>query len=503
MDLDPEGKRLPIKIDSASNGEYAPRPLRPLERAANLEAQRLVGEAARKCGLGRRAFLKTCAGSAATLLAFNAVHARAGVRGGWFDVPAEAAFDDALAQAALGGDEFIFDIQTHCVDPSGSWAKGKDGERWTRVLNQVFPQRHKCTDEGFGCYSAERLVKDVFLDSDTDAAVVSALWGARGSNPTPIEYAAEARAIIDRLGGRQRAMIHGGVLPNEPGALAFMEVQAREFGVNAWKTYPQWGPEGRGYFMDDPTYGIPMIEKARELGVKIVCAHRGIPLGDLEYRYSDPADIARVARRYPDVTFICYHSGWEPGVTEGPYDADRNQGVDRLIRAHQENGFRRNKGNLYAELGSVWRYHMSKPDEAAHLLGKLLRYFGAERICWGTDSLWYGSPQDQIQALRGFQISAEFQERYSYPTISYEARNSIFGLNAAAVYGLDVEGIRRQAHTDPIARIKQAYLTRPNPGFRTYGPKTRREFLRLAERGDGPAGLVGVRSPAGVLRAGQ
>ncbi|MFZ0470766.1 MAG: amidohydrolase family protein, partial [Thiogranum sp.] len=328
MDLDPEGKRLPIKIDSASNGEYAPRPLRPLERAANLEAQRLVGEAARKCGLGRRAFLKSCAGSAATLLAFNAVHARAGVRGGWFDIPTEAAFDDALAQAALGGDEFIFDIQTHCVDPSGSWAKGKDGERWTRVLNQVFPQRHKCTDEGFGCYSAERLVKDVFLDSDTDAAVVSALWGARGSNPTPIEYAAEARAIIDRLGGRQRAMIHGGVLPNEPGALAFMEVQAREFGVNAWKTYPQWGPEGRGYFMDDPTYGIPMIEKARELGVKVICAHRGIPLGDLEYRYSDPADIARVARRYPDVTFICYHSGWEPGVTEGPYDADRNQGVD-------------------------------------------------------------------------------------------------------------------------------------------------------------------------------
>ena len=103
MDLDPEGKRLPIKIDSASNGEYAPRPLRPLERAANLEAQRLVGEAARKCGLGRRAFLKSCAGSAATLLAFNAVHARAGVRGGWFDIPAEAAFDDALAQAALGG----------------------------------------------------------------------------------------------------------------------------------------------------------------------------------------------------------------------------------------------------------------------------------------------------------------------------------------------------------------------------------------------------------------
>jgi predicted TIM-barrel fold metal-dependent hydrolase len=240
--------------------------------------------------------------------------------------------------------------------------------------------------------------------------------------------------------------------------------------------------------MDDPTYGIPLIEKARELGVKVICAHRGIPLGDLQYQYSDPSDIARVARRYPDVTFICYHSGWEPGVTEGPYNPQQDQGVDRLIKAHQENGFQRNEGNLYAELGSVWRYHMSKPDEAAHLLGKLLRYFGDERICWGTDSLWYGSPQDQIQALRGFQISAEFQDRYGYPAITSAARRRIFGLNAARVYGLDVEDIRRHARADPVARIKRAYLARPNPGFRTYGPKTRREFLRLAGRGDGRPG---------------
>jgi hypothetical protein len=131
---------------------------------------------------------------------------------------------------------------------------------------------------------------------------------------------------------------------------------------------------------------------------------------------------------------------------------------------------------------------MSKPDEAAHLLGKLLTYFGEERICWGTDSLWYGSPQDQIQALRGFQISAEFQERYGYPAITPEARCRIFGLNAARVYGLDVEGIRRHAQADPIGRLRRNYLAAPNPGFRTYGPKTRREFLGLRGRGDGRPG---------------
>jgi predicted TIM-barrel fold metal-dependent hydrolase len=478
MDLDPHGRRLPIKVDSASNGEFAPEPLPLLARTANRQAHQCVDDAARRLGLERRPFLKTLAGSAATLLAFNQVHGAAGVRGGFFDLPAEAAFEESAAQR-LAGDEFIFDIQTHCVDPSGSWRKGADGRRWARVLEQLFPQRRKCEENTYACYSAEQLIKEVFLDSDTTAAVVSALWGGRGSNPTPIEYAAEARAIVERMGGRRRALIHGGVMPNEPGGLAFMEVQAREYGVSAWKTYPQWGPQGSGYFMDDARYGIPLVEKARELGVKVICAHRGLPLGNLEYRYSHPADIARVAARFPDVAFICYHSGFEPGVEEGPYRPQRDQGVDRLIRAHQEQGFEPNRGNLYAELGSVWRYHIGRPEQAAHLLGKLLKYFGEERICWGTDALWYGSPQDQIQALRAFQISEALQEHEGYPALTDSARRHIFGLNAAAVYGLDVQAVQQAAAQDPVARLKSAYAATTNPSFRTYGPKTRREFLQL------------------------
>src|SRR2546429_9689532 len=59
-----------------------------------------------------------------------------------------------------------------------------------------------------------------------------------------------------------------------------------------------------------------------------------------------------------------------------------------------------NVPNVWAELGSVWRSVMDDPDQAAHLLGKLITYVGPKRICWGTDSLWYGSPQKEIIALR-------------------------------------------------------------------------------------------------------
>lgn len=487
IDFDPEGRRLPIKVDTASNGEYVPLPLTRSQRLANAYAGEFVGKAAKRSGLSRRAFLVSSAGSAATLLAFNQAHAaQRGLLGGFFALSDDAAYDEQLAAAELGKQEFIFDIQTHCVDPSGDWAQGPDGKRWERNLLELFGQAAEC-EEGFECYSARQLLKEVYLDSDTDAAVVSALWGRQGQNPTPIDYAAEARAIINEAQGRDRCLIHGGVMPNEPGELERMEEMVKVHKVSAWKLYPQWGPDGTGYYMDDPV-GIAFLEKARELGVRTVTAHRGLPLPGLAYEYSDPSDIARVARQYPDMTFICYHSGFETGVTEGPYQPDNPQGVDRLILAHQENGFRANEGNLYAELGSVWRYYMSKPDQAAHLMGKLLKYFGEERICWGTDSIWYGSPQDQIEAFRSFQISDEFQERYGYPQITKAMKARIFGLNGARVYGLDPQKIEQLREADRVGRIKQAYARQPNPSYQTHGPKSRREFFKLLRANGGRPG---------------
>ena len=88
-DSDPEGKRLPIKLDTTSNGEFAPVPLWP----ANLEANRLAHEAAatnaKRLGCSKRAFLTSACGAASTLLAFNAANAAAGRTGGFFDLPRE------------------------------------------------------------------------------------------------------------------------------------------------------------------------------------------------------------------------------------------------------------------------------------------------------------------------------------------------------------------------------------------------------------------------------
>ena len=194
------------------------------------------------------------------------------------------------------------------------------------------------------------------------------------------------------------------------------------------------------------------------------------------YKYSRPEDIVRVGRKFPELTFICYHSGFEPGVKEGPYDAKNDQGVDRLIRAYVEHGYSPNQGNVYTELGSCWRHYMSKPDQAAHLMGKLLKYLGEDRICWGTDAIWYGSPQDQIQAFRTFTISPELQEKHGYPALTGEAKRKVFGLNAARIHGIDVDALKKARGKDRIGRLRKNYREQPNPSFQTYGPKTRTAF---------------------------
>jgi hypothetical protein len=117
---------------------------------------------------------------------------------------------------------------------------------------------------------------------------------------------------------------------------------------------------------------------------------------------------------------------------------------------------------------------------AAHLLGKLLVHVGPDNVLWGTDSIWYGSPQDQIQAFRSFEIAPKLIEAYRYRELTPRLKAKIFGINGARVYGVDVPAERKKTEADPIGVRKQAYRERAEPVFETFGPKTDREFEALA-----------------------
>jgi hypothetical protein len=484
--IDPDGTRLPIKLDTTSNGEFSPIPLSPANRAANDLAHKAADKNAKRLAISRRDFLISACGAASTLLAFNTANAAAGKTGGFFDLPAEAALEPKLAQARLGGQgEFIFDVQGHFVDPNGAWLKKlPPGPNFLSRMPKAGcalasePGSHSY----LLCLGPDEFIKDVFLDSDTDMMVLSFVPSAPDAEPLTIQAADAVRQIVDRMEGTHRLLLHGRVNPNQPEDLESMDELKEGWGVSAWKTYTQFGPGGKGYFLSDDI-GTQFIEKARKLGVKVVCVHKGLPFGKQSYEHSKCSDIGIVAKRFPDVNFLVYHSGFVTTVPERAYEGrGAGDGIDTLIRSLIDNGVEPNS-NVYAELGSTWRFLMRDPEAAAHALGKLLKYCGEDNVLWGTDSIWYGSPQDQIQAFRAFQIAPQLRTKYGYPEITPQLRAKVFGLNAAKVYSISPDEVKKYTGRDRIARERLAYLEHPEPHFLTYGPKTRREFLRLTAAG--------------------
>jgi uncharacterized protein len=192
--VDPEGRRLPIKLDSTSNGEFVPVPLSPANREANRLAHAAAERNAKRLDISKRSFLVSACGAASTLLAFNAANAAAGRAGGFFDLPPEAALEPQAARSVADQGEFIFDVQGHFIDTPKGNSKGPD----------VF-------------------IKDVFLDSDTDMMVLSFVPSRRDAEPVTIQAADAVRRIVEKLEGTHRLLLHGRVNPNQPGDLEGMD----------------------------------------------------------------------------------------------------------------------------------------------------------------------------------------------------------------------------------------------------------------------------------------
>jgi predicted TIM-barrel fold metal-dependent hydrolase len=414
-----------------------------------------------------------------------------------YQVKEELMFDEQQACAAISGDEFIFDIQTHFFDPDGEWTVTNPG--YVGLIRGI---------TGSADFGVDRYLDVLFCQSDTKMAVLSTWPGVLCSDaakewfqsetppcglPMSTETAAISRDTINRMANSQRLLSHAMILPNDPAGVEnqkrIMEAIRCESGVAAWKLYPAWGPSGdrpggRGFFMDDPAFGIPIIEKGLELGVGIYCIHKGLPIPGFDPTHNLPRDIGPVAKAYPKAKFIVYHAAINAGGSrlEGPYMEGDLTGVNSLITSMIENGIGPNQ-NVYAELGSSWRQVMADPTQAAHYLGKLMKYVGEDNICWGTDSMVGGTPQGQIQAMRVATIPQAMQDEFGYLELTPERKAKIFGLNSAKAYGVNVEKSRCQIDRCELTMYKKMldeelgarrWAYQPKP----LGPTTWREYVR-------------------------
>jgi uncharacterized protein len=482
---------LPIKFGPCSNGEYDPLPLSPVVEETIRRARAECDEHAWRLGMSRRQFLLSVCGAATTLLVLSSCSSEEskatgrGEPGGRYDIPTNATTDPDAAREALAGDEFVFDVQGHFLEYRVNPAAQVGRDFW-----EGFPQRNCGESDPKVCFSIAHFLEEVFLKSDTSMIVVSALPIAPDGSPSSIELMDEARRIADGLCRDKRVLMHAQALPNVgdlQANLDSMTATVDQYPVAAWKVftnYPDLYDGSRNAWRlddGDPSLapvGDAFLARARSLNVRTVCAHKGF---SERSPFASPIDFGPAAAKHRDLRFVAYHSGYEPKKPEGPYDdAHVSSGVNRLIASMLTSGIGPNE-NVYAELGSTWWTLMGSPDEAAHVLGKLLRYVGEDNVLWGTDSLFYGAPQDQIQAFRAFQISTEYQERFGYPALTDEIKRKVLGLNALRLYDVEPTPVPCPFTREQLEQIR---LELPS-GNETFGPRTKAETRAFVDAHEG------------------
>ena len=416
----------------------------------------MVDDAARRLGIDRRRFLQSAGAVAASLAAFELTGCSGPVsstrtsqntppqpgRHVHHTLPPRhrrlpAGTDDQRRSSSST-------LHTHHVIPTGPWAQ--NSPETVGLILGMLPAG--CTDNPrLDCVDRATYLHDMFLASDTTVAVLTDVPNSGPSNaPIPFPEAMDTQQILAGLahGGASRLLVENVIAPNVGplgATLDEMSSAAATGQVSAFKVYTAWSPSGQGYSLEDPAIGLPTVQHAHDLGVKVFVAHKGLPLVNFDPTFNHPDDVVAVSRQFPDMNFVIYHAAWDPSHVEGPYDPAATMGIDTVLAAWTATA-----SLPTTTCGSTWRRcganSSPSPTKPLMPLGKLLKRVGDKRVMWGTDAIWYGSPQPQIMAMRAFQITPEYQDRFGYPALTDEIKASIFGTNAAALFGIDATATR-------------------------------------------------------------
>jgi hypothetical protein len=462
------GRNLPVPNQVVSNEEYYPLPQTQKQRAVEVHLLDMAERNARRLGMSRRQFLRTSCGMAAAFAVMNKVY------GNYFSVEAAELLEPA-ATAENKTDYFIFDVQNHHVavgrrEP-GLLDFRRMGRRWNPKLSKSDPKMEDLYLENY--------IKEVFLDSETDMAVISGIPSLTDdTNILPPDKMAKTRSWVNQLTGSRRVISHGLMSPDlGTRNLESMQVQSEKLKTEAWKGYTGQSltPGKVGWWLDDEKEAYPALEYSRQLKIKNICIHKGLALGAFDEEHCNPRDVVKASKDFPDLNFLLYHSGFKslqdalPAAESSFQKTSDVPWVSDLCEWRKKNP---HMTNVYMELGSTFGMMViTHPLLCAHVLGMIIDAFGADHVLWGTDSIWWGSPQWQIEALRRLQMPESLMKQFGYKPLTTDIKRQIFGLNAARVYGVDPKARRNPVPHDYINKLKDLYKQagKPTPSNTQYG----------------------------------
>jgi uncharacterized protein len=460
--------RAPIPTQIVSNGEFNPLPQTSDQRRVEARVKELADELGPRHGMSRRQFLTTSAGMAAAFLAMNEVF------GPLFEVSrAEAAAPGvAVERAAAMAGQFIVDVQTHFV---------RDDFKQEGLLDLAkYARQHwnpaLVGENSLARFKFENYLKEVFVDSDTKVALLS---GAPFDDPTwdllNNDQIAAARSAINRIAGSRRLLAHSVFTPKKAGWLDEVDRCIAQIKPDSWKGYTIGDPLfpsklGSYWRLDDEKLVYPFYEKIVKSGITTVCIHKGLLPLDYEkswpgvWEYATVSDLGKAAKDWPQINFVMYHGALRafletPDAALAEFEqTGRIKWSTDLAEIPGKYGV----SNVYGEIGTAFANSaVANPRFAAAFVGTLLKGLGPDRVLWGSDSVWYGSPQWQIEAMRRLEIPEEMQKRHGFAPLGPAngmVKTAIFSGNAARLYSLEVRTAHGAITNDKIAAIKAEYL---------------------------------------------
>jgi predicted TIM-barrel fold metal-dependent hydrolase len=396
---------------------------------------------------------------------------------------------DERAQALSG--QFIFDGHTHFLRDDTRLegfvrmreAVGKAG--W----NPELVGKPQSLDE----LKFDNYLKEIFLDSDTKIAIISS-----APSDVPADWfltnpmTAQARARVNELFGSRRMLSHAIFTPGQPGWLDEVDRAIAEDRPDAFKGYTIGDNTHKElsrfpWRLDDEKLMYPFYERAVRAGIVNICVHKGLfpPSVAAQYPrlrdYCDVRDVGRAAKDWPQLNFIIYHSAYRFPGGGTPEEALRQfestgriEWVSDLAEIPQRYGVH----NVYGDLGQVFATTtVSQPKLCAAIMGILTTGLGVQRVVWGSDAVWTGAPQWQIEGLRRLEIPDDMQRKFGFAPLGPAqgpVKSAVFGENSARLYKL-VPRAYAQARDrlEPLkaqyraagglpSNLRYGYVTRPS-----------------------------------------
>src|SRR5438309_1399090 len=436
----------PVPTQIVSSDEYMPVPQSEKQREVEARLKEMSDQLARRQGVSRRHFFQTAAGMAASFVAMNQVFGRL------FEASiAEAATPDVAnerAQALSG--QMIIDGHTHFLRDDtrlmgfikAREAVGKAG--WNKAIGD---KEQTIDDLKYSNY-----IKEIYMDSDTKVALLS---NSPSEAPEdwfiPQEQVFKTREQVNKEAGTRRMMAHFTITPGWPGWLEQGDKAIEVYKPDSWKGYTVGDNTHKElahypYHLDDEKLMYPFYERAAKAGIKNVCIHKGLFAPAIEEKfprlrpYADVSDVGKAAKDWPQLNFLIYHSGYRwIGATpaEGMAEFDRtgrSSWTSDLAEIPEKYGVT----NVYGDLGQLFAWTaVAEPRLSAALMGMLVKGLGADHILWGTDAVWTGAPQWQIEGLRRLEIPEDMQKKYGFAPLGSAdgpVKSAIFGENTARIY---------------------------------------------------------------------